>query len=474
MGPFNGSFGVLSSPAYYYVVAAILYIKDDILFLELVNIILQVITIASVYFIAKLLFSPTTALIAVILFSFSRVVLQWSLFFFQPFFTQPFIYIGYLLIVLSYIKRKFIVLPVGVLFVVLAAIIHNSAASVLPLVALISFVIIKRLNWRKSYFFIILLAVIILLEISYLPAIVNLRSNGYNTAGQLSQSFAQSPLEITDNLVKATHVLFNLNLYTYGNGNNDSFFSKDPLSNLLIILMVGLILYYLLKVSSKPSKTYVSWGLGLITATIIVASLLNRELWGRHLFLILGPLTILCAEVIRAVFPKNPIATLFKVVLIVLLIKSMSSNFQGFQFEAGGQKLGNLFYEFVAKPTFAIEEEVLNIQKQNNETNLHFFDIYVYPEAAAINGYSNAAFWLQLEKRFNTTFTKIDRNALGFGYSTSNDGRYIFLICNAYILEDKIGRCLEDSLKEFPDYSLVREIYTDHPYNIYLISNQNK
>lgn len=142
LGPWNSLLERYSSPVHYYLLASVLLIKDDIMFLQIVNIFLQVFTIGIIYLFTKRLFSQSTALIASVFYAFSYSAFRQTLDFWQPGIMLPFFFLSCYSLIQAYLKKSYNFLILSLVLFVFFGTIHNSVFSLLPIYILISLIII--------------------------------------------------------------------------------------------------------------------------------------------------------------------------------------------------------------------------------------------------------------------------------------------------------------------------------------------
>lgn len=106
--PLNGPFGQLpNSPLYYYLIAAFLLVNDSFLFLNYINIVLQLCFIWGVYIVSRNLFGMPTARIATLLAAVSQAVIQQSFFIWTPHVMQVFLMMSFVCLSFAYRMRSY-------------------------------------------------------------------------------------------------------------------------------------------------------------------------------------------------------------------------------------------------------------------------------------------------------------------------------------------------------------------------------
>lgn len=174
---------------------------------------------------------------------------------------------------------------------------------------------------------------------------------------------------------------------------------------------------------------------------------------------------IALAECINVVFSKLLILKTIKAVLVIVTIVVLSNNFIGFQLKKGGYEYSDPIKPMVA----SIRTEINTILQQEQKEDINFFQVKVIDKNGLFRHFPSEIY-NALEKEYSRNFTKIDN------YTTSptdlvsiNKDDYIFLVCIDWLISDgNFETCINDFLKAFPNYSYVRESYSDSTYRVYL------
>lgn len=132
-GPFGRLGPTANSPAYYYLLAAFLLIKDSILFLGFMNVFLQALCVVLVFGLARLLFGNKTAYIASVFFCLFDFFVEQAFDLWQPYIMQPFLTLSLLLLAWGFKKRNDVLLWMSGSVFVFAATLHNSVLAITPL-----------------------------------------------------------------------------------------------------------------------------------------------------------------------------------------------------------------------------------------------------------------------------------------------------------------------------------------------------
>lgn len=460
IGPYASNDLVRNSPVYYYLLAFFLIFSNDIFSLGVANIILQIVTIFIIYILARELFSRPTALLASFLFAFSSVSLYQSSFMWQPQAMQPFINLTYLLLVLAYTRKNYNLLLGSLFLLLFSLVIHLSVAVLVPLFLVLSVVIMKTL--RKSiYYYLFTVLFFLSLSIFFVYPIIN-----YQVVNKQSVLTINHPIVTTSfstfvsNFINSTKEFLN-NLFP-GQNENYSFL------NYLVIFMVILsgIFYFFKRKIQLRSKYYFLIILSVIIFFIIVYSVIDKNIpiYGYYFTPIFGISVIIVSEIIHSLYSRSTLLRICKIFLIVIFFFVMSSKFS-FVTKGSNQKI-----MILNSAVNGIREEIVKIKKDENRSDLNFFQIRIYRENQDISGF-DTIFWVPLEKAFQTKFTKVIDNLENIW--SINDDKYIFLVCLTEDDQSNQVVCVNSFLQKSAfynlNYTIVKKIYNKIPYIIFLM-----
>lgn len=468
LGPWNGTFGVISSPLYYYLLSLFLMIRDNIIVLQLTNVILQVINLGIIYLFAKKLFSPSTALIASILFIFSYTVLNQTIDFWQPAIMLPFFSLSCLLVLHSYLKRSYLILLLSTATFIFSGTVHNSVFSLLPIFIISALLILRVLRrkvkaiWYYLGFCLVFLDTLLILHFPVVIYAVEKRMSISSLFGKnLSLSSNELFIGIIDNLRRFLDLFFN-------NGSREIL----SLPNLIFFaITITILIYFFFQKIDKERRVYTIIILLSISLPIVELSLMNKYPEKRYFTPVFVLLPIFIAQCINSTFTKFLLLKVFKVTLIALIIYIFSFDISNFYIVAGGRER----IDSVKPLALKLKEQAITIKEKEMRDNISFFQIRYYIEGSSFREFSHEV-WNVLESEFNTKFTKYDgyRTAPTDIISTNTDD-YIFVICNTEnILDGRIETCINKFFLEYSDYTLENEVYTANDYiKIYLVKKKS-
>lgn len=458
-GPSTIIHRLLSSPLYYYFISLFLIIKDSFMFLVATFILFQIFTIFLIYKIAKKI-NPLSALIAVAIFSFSIEILSQSNRIWPYYAMQLFVNTGFFLLLLSYLKRNYILLLLSIFCIVFASTINHTAFAVLPLFLATTFYILRQQNKRFRHYLGIVFAVIGPLFLFFLPPFTFIIKKGLFDGvvsllwgqGVRGFIFVQSIPDFFRNIFATLSALIaNFPFAEHG------MFSPVINSALTAALIFSGTVYFFKK--RTPQKKYVIVMLLFIIQQIVFISLLSEARTHLYLIPVLGLFAILASEIINSAFSKNVFLTSAKIILVIVLVGTLYTNFYLFSNESTPAE--NL--SIVSSASNALAEEIKTIREEKYFSDINFFQIRSFRTgnlAAA-----NEILWVPLEKKFNRKFTEI--SGKGSKYKETNSKDYIFLAC--YDRGEHYDRetCKSHFLKLYKNYEIVKEVFSSRALSIY-------
>ena len=462
IGPNNDVFNTKNSSAYYYFLSLFLLIEDNIIFLGYVNVLLQIVNILIVFILAQKMFGFSTALFSAFFFGFSGTALRQSLYAWQPYIMQPFVNLAYLLLLLSFIYKKFPLTLLAAATLLFAGALYQSAYSVVPGFIAVAFIMLRAQGSKINKF---ALALVLLLVIYYTYLILNLntfrylQNSGVDILAAVTKKFISSPNEFINNLLTNTSLLA------------DTIFSgiQDDLikTKLVIILALGSVYYTFYRKDIR--RIYVTTIFLAIMTSLVFASLLDTKMFDMRFTQIYALFVILSFAAVTSITEKVVKNRVGKIICLVLLLiacrailvedylinEKISSNLETINFS-----------------TEAIKKEVLNIKTEKSYENVNFFQIAVIKVGYTSKVNEPLIFWTALEESFDTKFTAVS-DISGNNLKLINNDDYIFLICNSNFgfLEDE--DCKKEFLASKQTFSVLENIYQQYPLSIYLTKKSN-
>jgi len=456
-GP-DSAWGRFNSPAYFYLIAAPLLVRNSFVVLGFFNVILQLLAVLFVFMLARTLFGIGTAFIAAILFGFNQAILFQSAFVWQPHVVQPFVILSYVLLAWGYTKQKFSYLVASIAFFSFSVTLHNSVLAVAPFFLFFLLLGIKNLGGSVKHYGIAAFTGVVSFGLLYAPLFFYLK-------GAWTHQFDF----LLSNLHVSTAAAFLLP--TYGMLSRVFLGTADisALSIFVIFTVATATLYYFLDPERSIQQKKVMLAMALCIAWLLFAAsfLPFRGAPKVSYFTpVLGLAFIFVAEIVNSLR-----AWAFKIVLVVLILYlSTPYIFPGIrlavrQFVTDPVAFFSVPYQ---PPPFlaAVQGEIVKIKESEKRDGYDFFGFRVYAQEQ--NGQyerrlSEEIFWNPLEIEMQMKLTKIDDNAIR-NYQPLTDEQYVFLACDDGA---DTRPCLDAFLKDSPGYE-PQKSFLAQPYQMYL------
>ncbi len=438
-GPWNGFFsGFLNSPSYYYLIAFFLLFRNSIVFLVLVNILLQVITGILLYILGYKLFSESTGLSAALLFLFSNEnIFFHSQYFWQPYVMQVVLILAFLLICMSFQNKRIGWLLAGISAFIFATSLHMSALGILPVFGVAAAASFKRMDpSQRKYPFVISTAVgslfllygpLLFFNHPYDPADRMINLNGLTTA-----SLGPYWLQFRLVLLKMAEV-----------------FVRDiNFHSAIAIIFAGLLLAKSLIGGGALTRTKLCF----ITAGIFILPIMlafAEATYHRFYFIpIFGLVILLLAGVIDDVFSGS--ARVFKWIVVAGFFILISGKLSFLDLQSRGPYNSTIEQAVSAVAHFDILSFSVAAYAQESEN------------APALVSMHPALLIAPLENYFKLPLSNID-TFLSSGYELSNNNsKRMLILCRGLELASK-DICAAQFHKDHPGYTVEREIFYTYP-----------
>lgn len=455
--PLTGPYGLLqeqglrNSPLYFYFLAFFIKIYDNIYFLAAINIVFQLTTIYLIYLISKTLFGKPTAILAALFFSIIPEVVSNADYIWQPYLMQPFFYLGLYLILKSHLNQSYTSLLLGTFTITLAAVLHNSVFIFLPTIMMLIYLSLKKHGRTKKHLIWVLITLKASLLLFYLPVIIYLVKDAATDTGNKvsvnATSLGQYLYFLQDNLAKLLYTLFGDGLFN----------SQINLEKILAFIIIGASLWYVLKLKDRQNKHYLAVGILFITQLLMAVALFNKnQLYYQTLNF--GLFSILIAEIIQTTFSGKRSLTVVKIVLILLLIKTFSWQFQ----------ISDKPYPKVNN--YKLMKEVVSVIKIDLK-NTESFQIASYAQYPLIVRYPilDTSLLVPLEKDLNKKLASVSDSS-PFSHIQLNKPNNVYVACYKFIPVLIPNGCLNQFLVENPDYSPKYLVYSSEALTVHLAS----
>lgn len=440
----NGAFGnYRKAPIYYYSLAILTLLFDNIYFLTLVNLLLQAIPLVVIYLIASHLFSQKAALVSVLLFSFNQETFKAALFIWEPHLMQPFLYLSYLALFYAYLKKNLKLLAAALLLFIFAGSLHSSAYAITPTFLLLAFLILKSQQVNKTTYLILLCLTITYTTLLHLPLILFTIKH-------------YPSLDLHTNFLVETGTAYFDNFQTFAVLLIKSFYftSEKPLpvlSQSLALLSLFLVLTYLKTLSFQNQKKFFLFIPFSIIQLLALASLFKAQAQHFYLLPIFGAFIIFLA--VSLTEQTSPLLKSASLIWLALMLYSFSIFYP--------LKITAFSHQRQINPAIqAIIGKIKQIQTKNGYQTANFFQVEVFAPGSESPTNDSLSFYIPLEKMLQTRMFNLVNTSQGYHITNSDD--YIFIVCHSLLKPiDLFSACLSTP-------TFMEEIYRSQAFIIYL------
>lgn len=471
LGPTSSVYGLLNSPLYYYFLSVFLFVKDDVLFLSIINIFLQLLTVFLIYALAKNLFCTTTAITAAALFGFSTQLADQAQWFWQPHVMPPFLLASTLLLVRSFRRQKYIWLLASLAFFLFAGTLHNAAFALGPLFLLIAWLALRRQKstiWHyKGFialacilFVIFYSSVVFSFQVQKLSLIETILHGKTSAGAYAGNAYVASWTQFFAQLSEGASAFVRALFYVSGN-----LFS---LNTLILLILSACILRYLINPppDQPEGRRIMIFLLAAVLSNIIFFAFFSVRPASYYFTAVYGLCVIMSAEALRRSFSFQPLPNFFLLPTALLLIYAYSGDWSFFRYATPLSK-----GDTIHAATYALKEEILYIQEREGRPDLHFFQLkYFNPYVAWLRDYDDALLFALLEKETGQQLTEL--TSAGRGFAVVGDDTYVFITCYDYPTETEARtQCVDSFLSDNRERRLLKTVFSEQGLSIYLFGN---
>lgn len=450
------------SPFYYYLLAGLVRINDSILFLGLINIFGQIVVLFFIYLIARLLFSKSTGISAMILYAFSFEGMSRASFIWAPRIMEVFLYGSLALLTAGYVKKNTTLIFLGIPLLFIGASIYNAAYAFIP--ALIFGVILFLLRHHATTHAYITLAMSSALSylILYTPVYIHLYLIGSNHISNIPVIHSyHSVASFFFKLIEVAYIFF-----------QNLFFLNEPLlvglGKLVLILSCGMLIIFLTRPNGHRSKRYLLACFILIFQQFLFVVLINSNNVGhiaRYIAAAQGLFFIALAGLLHGIFPKNIYGRILQVFCVALLILFFSRLQLGFYLTRG--VFQNPFR--TTRGAFQASREVAitlrKIKTMHRYNDFHFFTVAAYKNGARYT-FGDALLWSPLEEHLDSKLTSISQEAF-HNYVPLGRDHFMIVLCLSENYNQNPS-CLQVFHQQNPQHVIEKAIFQDATSTMFL------
>lgn len=442
-GPNNGTLPLVgNSPVYNYLLAWLLFVRDDFMFLGILNILFQVLAVVLWYSMTMKSFGKGTGVLVAVFLSLASVFVDTAIWPWQPYVMFGFYTLATYLLFKFYLQRKMRYLMWSLVVLAFSSAIHMSVVAIWPAFFVTTFISMRLQNKKPTEYIFTAAVFIFSLFVFYSPLIFGdlFLTNSY--VGIYEKLTVQGNRYFLS-LAERIHLLL----------------ESLSIHNTILFLAISLGPLYLVWQKNTLQKIiYLVFWLAA-ASYLIVFSMIDGRFFNQHLYPVLPIFVVVISESFYKLSSVSNLTVVLKKIIIVflalILFRGSTSQINIFKFE----KL-----KAINNITTELSEEILKLSKDANYTNLNFFQFKVFTpqENHWFEGnmsIADAVYWLNLEKSLNYKFVTVSDYGSESGYRLLNDDRYIFLACVYYKSEvEERSDCLKRFSEENPQYTLIKKV----------------
>ena len=460
-GP-DGELGAASnSPAYFYLLTIPLLIKDDIIFLGLFNVFLQISSLILVYLIARAMFGKRTGLIAAALFGLSQTIIDQSKFVWQPHIMQPFLLLSLFLLYLGYARKNYGLMIGSVCVFLFSAVLHQSVFAFTPGYLFIIFLILR--SHQKPFVFYagiisIFLGALVLLHVPlffyFTKHADSFVSFSHSSRAFITVSFGQLLYNTSSRLKIFLDFFF---------AHENSLPMPAPLFGIFFAIASVLCLWFG-KQTKKQRTLILILLMSLVQFFVLVVAVSESPLipfpfW--YFTPLFGMFIICISEIMFSLIPRSSFSWVIELLAVSILLFAFSPNLLEHMADAmrrSTQSPKDFFMPSYHPPYViaGVEHEIIRIQSLEHRKNPYFFDIRTF-RFGREDPYSNEIFWVPLERDLGIPLVRLDESRLR-SYRPIGNADYVFINC---ITSDVERECLTPFAMQFPYYRIKKALDMD-------------
>jgi len=448
-GPGNG-LGLINSPLYFYMNSFFLLFHNSFFFMNLINIVFQIVTIGLIYYLMRNIFGGAPALMTSLLFSFDSLIMRQSLFMWQPWVMQPFLYASYLALYIAWKRGGNGFLNAAVVLVVIAGALHNSAFTILPTILFLAWCVLRKRGAVKKDYLKLLAVLFGSFLIVYLPSMV-LAVNSYLNSSQF----------VEDTISKFG---LGVNLSASSFAGIYKVFSLTQWQSLpgwvfqwkyLLVFFVALLIFHKRFRKDIVFLLIAAWI--SLQPFLFLSVLLGPGPYKTHyVALVVGVFYMFLSGLIYKFLSLfNRVGKIVFVVLIALIaIRYAPLQIDSLRSDFAYAKDSEIH---LVEATDSMVGELRRLQAKGGFDDLNFFYILGMKNTrSGPGGFDPAMFWLLLEERLDQDFVYAHK---GGGYDSANEITHAFLVCipNTNVGEYDFYDCRDDYAKRDPKFRRAHE-----------------
>jgi hypothetical protein len=441
------------SPFNFYFLAFFLLIYDSLYTLSVINFLLQITSLICIGIISYFLFGKKTTLLSLTLFGLNPQNILTASYSWQPYYSQPFIVITGLFLVLSFIKKNLFYVYIASFLFCTSCAIYFPNIFFMPMFILTIFLLLyKQIRVTPLTYFIVAGEVFIFLILYFFGSIYAYVQDPHMFSSMYHISISANSLlkHCFQNIARINFLFFHS-------------------SNIFFNLLIGELLLVAIYLSSKKYLIFILLGFILLPLFFYTYYMADNTVFLRHIIPLFGFLSILFAYCITVCFEQRLTKKYFP--FCILLVIGIYCFFN---------------IPLIAHPPIRLlqasnNDSMLKNDKiisviQTTRKNIHlssygFFQVASYNESGRYP-YADAMLLVPLEKALHTTLTKVTNDSYTSYVQTGSD-QYVLIQC--YRIPFPL--CKQNFYKDhnastFPIVEPISFSYTQNQTTYYLVQKQ--
>jgi hypothetical protein len=450
VGPYSSATQglIIYPPTYYYVLAFFLLINDSVLFLGVVNLVIQTGTLLLIYLIASNAFGKSRGLAATWLYAFIPFVIGHSRYIWPNYLAHFLIYLSFFSLLILYSKpKKNYMIFLSYFTLALGAAIHSTAFIFFPIFLVITWIMFKSQKRPLVFFLYPPLVFINTMLIFYL--FTSFEGRGIASNSVPFDIMASSLPQLFSNLD---------NLYISTLHRSSLTAVSGYKSAILIVFVLITLFYFLSKKIEKKKKILMSFFIFFVLAYFFSIGLLKN--YHEVYFLpILGFFLIILSEITFSLLPQRPIGKILAFIIFLLFFLIFSGGLLFLNTVSNENKKLNT----ANSAARIIYNEAKRIRKDKGYRELTFFQIQsYYPQTVKnklILEMSDAGLLVPLERIMDRKIVTL----VDYGFKQLNSNDYVFIACfyDAPNRSEYETLCHNKFRKNYPMHEIKKEVFLD-------------
>ena len=447
---------VRASPLYYYLLSIPIHIQDSVYSIGVFNIILQSLSIISLYALAFMLFGQATATMTVALLLLNQEIFSQSFYMIQAHFGHFFFNSSYAFLAYGYLHKSLKSTYVSMILFALGCTIafHGFPAAIGYLLVTLS--ILKSLQAKPKQIVFGLIGMLCIAMFFYAPMLINVIRAG-NTLFLI-----QEPVYITSLENFPIRIISNIRLAM-----DDwihALWLPPILKNIVLGLLICTFTYNLITSKSKESRFALIISLFIVQIAFLAACL-HIETNSYQYDAATGLTVLLLAYAVTSTWPQNTLGSISRWLTTACLLLLVIPTYGYVQWQRSQMRQEQSLQNRLSPLYAYLDQQRLQHPDNWNRT----FQIAMYNGRVNMYRWKDSVIWNALELHYNKPFVRISNDGYSFATISPNNERFL-LICEEYTsIQDALSRCVPPFIADQEGQHYTMETLSDSSPNGYII-----